>query len=156
VLEVEATIGELHRVLKPGGLAIITVPQSMKNHSGLHPSSDAHIQNFDPEKFTHWRADYWRFTKYGLVHLFRNFQIAALYESNGYFGTLAQFRNYFFVSLTRSRLLRPLYLINNLLGVGLDWLFGLPRRSGHPLAEKFYQGTYISLTTNLILIVRKP
>ena len=156
VAKVNATIAEIHRVLKPGGYAIITVPQTMKNHSHAICSTKAHTNNFDTSRHPFWQVDYYRFTKYGLINSFREFKIVSLYESNGYFGTIFQLINYFFASFSLGPIFSPIYLINNILGLSLDYLGRQTKRIKHPIAHKFYHYTFTSLTINLILIVQKP
>lgn len=56
---------ELHRVLKEGGVVIGSTPFVFGIHDRPH--------------------DYYRFTRYGLLHLFRSFEPVLLRERNGYF-----------------------------------------------------------------------
>ena len=93
------TILEIKRVLKPEGLGIITVPQTMKIHSLPLPSQNSVYNNFDKTKIKYWNNDFYRFTKFGLISLFKDFQIIDLRETNGYFSTIFQLMNYFFASL---------------------------------------------------------
>lgn len=153
IAETNATIQEIKRVLKPGGLAIITVPQTMKNHSLARPASAAPVKNFDPQEHPYWHVDYWRFTKFGLFYLFRDFTIVSLQETNGYFGSLVQLINYFLCSTPLDRFLKPIYLLNNLVGIFLDQVFFSIGRLPHSLFQNFHHYLYTSLTINLILIV---
>src|SRR3989339_1116750 len=84
------TILEIKRVLKPEGLGIITVPQTMKIHSLPLPSQNSVYNNFDKTKIKYWNNDFYRFTKFGLISLFKDFQIIDLRETNGYFSTIFQ------------------------------------------------------------------
>jgi predicted SAM-dependent methyltransferase len=64
----EKVIAECFRVLKPGGLLFVSVPF-------VFPVHDA-------------PKDYWRWTKYGLRYLMRDFQILELYEMTNTVETL--------------------------------------------------------------------
>jgi len=153
--KLDQTINEIRRLLKPGSLAIITVPQTMKNHSVALPINQAPTSNLNSTHHPYWQVDYYRFTKYGLSHLFQDFTILSLTESNGYFGTIFQLFNYFLASFSLGAIFSPIYLINNILGLTLDCLGQQTKHIRHPLAQKFYYFTYSSLTINLILIIRK-
>src|SRR4030042_4605339 len=75
IAKTQETIAEIKRVLKPDGLCIITVPQVMKTHSQPRPSSEINLNNFDKNKILYFNIDYFRFTKFGLILLFKDFQI---------------------------------------------------------------------------------
>lgn len=70
---------EACRVLKKGGIALITIPQWNELHSEPH--------------------DYWRYTKFGLQELFeRNgFETVAFEQRGGFFVNLAQMQMRFFI-----------------------------------------------------------
>lgn len=150
------TVCEIKRVLKPGGIAIITAPQTMKVHSIPMPLQDCPFAaDLDLErlKMNFWNNDFYRFTKFGLIILFRDFEIISLKESNGYFGTIFQLINYFFSSFKIKFLAIPIYLLNNILGCGLDYAFG--RLSKLKTAARFNELIYQTLTLNYILIIKK-
>ncbi|HLC94405.1 MAG TPA: methyltransferase domain-containing protein [Patescibacteria group bacterium] len=150
------TIREIERVLKPGGLVLVTVPQTMRNHGMPLTPEQAPINNFSSNTIRYWNADYWRFTKFGLVLLFKSFHIEKLEESNSYLTTLIQLWNYFLASLGLGILFTPLYFINNLFGIFFDWFcFGVGKIT-LPGAKKFDQLITRGLTLNIILIARKP
>ncbi len=71
VKEPQEVLGELHRVLKDGGLLYLSVPQGWGVHQAPH--------------------DYYRYTCYGLEYLLKKtgFKIAYINPSCGYFGYLA-------------------------------------------------------------------
>jgi len=117
IAKTNKTIAEIKRVLKPGGRCIITVPQSMKNHSVPLPSTQAPVQNFNTTDIPYWHVDYYRYTKFGLIYLFQDFEIVSIQESNGYFSSLIQFKNYFLASLGLGHLFAPIYLVNNIIGI---------------------------------------
>ena len=48
------------------------------------------IDNFDKKKMPFWNEDYYRFTRYGLIYLFRNFQVIDIKPDTYFFGTIFQ------------------------------------------------------------------
>lgn len=150
------TVKEIRRVLKPGGLVLVTVPQTVRNHTTPIPSSQVVYKNFNTTVTPYWNEDFWRFTKFGLIHLFRDFHIEKLEESNTYLGTMVQLWNYFFASFGLSILLSPIYFINNIVGLFLDWLFFSLGKLPFPAVKKFDQLITRGLTLNIIMIARKP
>lgn len=154
----EKAIQEIQRILKPGGLCIITAPHTVKNHSiPIKPSLSPYAQREDILRcIDYWQEDYFRFTKYALLSLFSDFEIISLKETSGYAGTLAQLVNYFFASFTPIRqLFIPIYFVNNCLGKSIDTFF-------HSLAEfrvlgfrKINSLIYNSLPLNYVLLIRK-
>jgi SAM-dependent methyltransferase len=108
------TIAEILRILKPDGLVLVTVPQTMRHHSVPLTSAQAPYKNFDTQAIPYWNEDYFRFTKFGLIYLFRDFQILSLSPNQSYLVTLIQLWNYFLASLNLGALLAPVYYINNL------------------------------------------
>jgi SAM-dependent methyltransferase len=67
--EPQAAVDEMFRVLEPGGLLLLTTRFLFPIHDAPH--------------------DYFRFTKYGLRHLLRRFEILQLEEETDAVGTLA-------------------------------------------------------------------
>jgi SAM-dependent methyltransferase len=151
----EKTIEEIRRILKPGGLLIVTTPHTMKNHSHAIASSESAYSNFYQPDLPFWQNDFFRFTKYGLISLFQDFSIISISESTGYFGSIHQLINYFFASFRRDLLFSPIYFINNLSGIVLDFLFSQTKHIPLPFAQKFYHFIFSSLTINLIMIAQK-
>lgn len=67
-------VAEIGRVLKSGGYALISVPQTAELHEEPH--------------------DYWRYTKYGLIQLFteNGFDIVGIEQEGGFYTLMAQQR----------------------------------------------------------------
>ncbi len=150
------TINEIKRLLKKDGLCLISVPAAMKIHSLPLPVKEAPANNFKPDLLSYWNIDYWRFTKYGLIILFRDFYVLNIKETSGYFGTLFQMSNYFFASFGLGKLFSPLYFINNALGVSIDAVvIKTCRNSPVAVLKKFYDLIYSSFPLNYILIIKK-
>lgn len=148
------TIKEIGRLLKSNGVCIVTVPQTMKNHSVSLSSSEAPFDNFNKDRIKYWNVDFFRFTKFGLICLFKNFQIIKLKETSGYFGTIFQLINYFFASLNIRLIFIPIYFISNICGLSIDFLFFLLSKINTPIFKRFYETIYLSLTLNYIMIIR--
>lgn len=150
------TVSEIKRVLKPGGIGIITVPHTMKNHSLPISSENINLNNFDKSKIRYWNVDYYRFTKFGLISLFKDFQVLSIKETSGYFGTLGQLENYFFASIKPIAILfTPIYFFNNIAGLLLDSFFELFAKMNWRIYNRFYETIYLSLPLNYILIIKK-
>lgn len=79
----EEAAAEIARVLKPGGAALITVPQWNELHEEPH--------------------DYWRYTKYGLQALFerQGLRMVACDQRGGYFSTRAQMKMRYLIDSLR-------------------------------------------------------
>jgi len=69
IWQTQKTVDEMARVLKPGGIGFISVPQTYRTHSAALPASQAPVANFDVVEHPYWHVDYFRFTKYGLFCL---------------------------------------------------------------------------------------
>ncbi len=156
IAETKETVAEIRRVLKSGCLAIITVPQTMKNHGVPLPSRLAPVHNFSEADIPYWYVDYYRFTKYGLLYLFQDFSVLSLRETNGYGSSLFQLVNYFLASFGIDWLFRPCYFLNNCLGLALDWIAEFIRNLHFSLTTKIYDLIYATVTINYIMVIRKP
>jgi SAM-dependent methyltransferase len=107
--EPEAALKECHRVLKAGGVAIYTVPLIWHLHA-------------EP-----W--DFYRFTKYGLKHLFEKagFEVLEIKPLAGFWVTMAQLTVYYLFRFHRGpwrflKVIPVLGLLIQLLGFCLDKL----------------------------------
>ena len=89
-------ISELHRIMKTGGRALLSVPFIWPHHPGSY-------------------KDYWRFSEDGLRVLFGNFSYLEIIKMGGYFSALANF----IPSYTKiNRLFRPVAsFIDNLIKI---------------------------------------
>lgn len=155
IAETTATINEVKRLLKTNGLVIVTVPHAMRNHSSPLNSEKAPVHNFNTHDHRTWRVDYFRFTKFGLMYIFRDFQTESIRETSGYFGTLSQLVNYFFASIGPEWLFFPLYAINNVLGLSADAFFYALSKLPISVFQKLHEHVYQSLPVNYVCIFVK-
>lgn len=155
IAETEKTISEIKRVLKSGGLCIVTAPQTFMVHSNPIPSPKVSFDNFDKNKIKFWNVDYYRFTRYGLISLFGEFQTVDINPDTYYFGTVFQLINYFFASFGLKYIFIPIYLINNCLGLFTDKLALLISNIPVSFFRKFRWFILESLTINNIAIFKK-
>ena len=105
----EKSAAEICRVLKPGGFALITVPQWNELHEEPH--------------------DYWRYTSFGLKSLFeRNgFTVVAYDQCGGFFSTRAQMSMRYLIDrfqLYRRWWCRPVSILFRVWG---EWAIGLDK-----------------------------
>lgn len=152
------TISEIKRILKPGGLCIVTVPHTMKNHAMPIPiEKSSYKERVNPKEVPYWHEDYYRFTKFGLITLFKDFQIKSIQETSGYFGTLFQLVNYFFSSLGSIRwIFTPIFFINNILGLACDRFFLELSVQCGSIGFRLHHTLYNTLPLNYILILTLP
>jgi len=155
ILDIAGAISEVKRLLKPNGRLIVTVPHAMKIHSSAIPIADNPHGNIDQADHPYWHVDFWRFTKFGLIELFKDFKISKLEGTTGYIGTLALFCNYAVASLHIPYAGIPLYLVSNVFGVVADRFFLSFKKSANPTLRKIYHFSYSSLPSNYILIAEK-
>ncbi len=120
-------IAEMSRVLKPGGLLILTTRFLFPIHDAPH--------------------DYWRFTRYGLAHLFRDWEIVELVEEAGSLETLALLtqRLGLQVKFYGGRLIKLFILVGARLLQGFSWLVRIEygdithaEQSKHPVLVSGY------------------
>ncbi len=155
--KLSGTVNEIFRLLKPGGECFISVPMAMKVHSIPLPSNNAPYKNFNTVNHPTWNVDFWRFTKFGLIVTFKDFQVKTLKETSGYIGTLCQLINYFFASFGIPYIFSPIYLILNCIGMTADEVIdALCNNSKWLPIQKFHNLIYKSLPLNYVLIIQKP
>lgn len=150
------TVDEVRRLLKPGGQVFVSVPQAMRVHGVPVPLADIPIQGITPAMATVWKDDYYRFTKYGLLYLFRDFQPVLVQETRTTMSTLIQHLNYFVAALGLGWFPAPIYLVNNLTALAIDGAFQVVCRLPFPIIAKFDELVMRGLTVDYIFITRKP
>ncbi|HMP74731.1 MAG TPA: methyltransferase domain-containing protein [Kiritimatiellia bacterium] len=103
-------ITEMHRILKPGGLALVGVPFIFPIHGSPH--------------------DYWRWTPHGFDVIFSAFSKVRVEQAGGWLTNYLQVQNIFYRDLQERHhglraLWSPFIMLNNLTGR----LFGMRKRS---------------------------
>jgi len=150
------TVAEMKRLLKPGGLAFVSVPFGIKTVAEVEPIDKAPLSNFSDSVLSFWRQDFWRFTQCGLVVLFKDFTIVWLKPMSGYAGTLLQGINYFLASLRLKYVFVPIFFINNILGLSADGIAKLLfSNSKISIIRRFYRDIYLSWPLNYVVILKK-
>lgn len=139
VKETQLLIKEIKRILKPNGLLFVSVPHTMPNHG--------------PVDSTGIHEDYYRFTPGGLRTIFSGFKSIDIFQSSQYWGTLFQLVNIYIYTLSQAKLLKPLYLLNNLLGLFFDFMSYRLQSAATLMGRKSY--LHSSLTINYILTAHK-
>lgn len=151
ISDTRATIQEVMRVLKPGGLVLVTVPQSMRNHTLPIPASEGPYKNFSVSETPYWVEDYWRFTKFGLIYLFKDFEITSLKTNQSYLSAMIQLWNYFLASFNIPFVFMPFYFINNLVAIILHKASSLMAR----ISPRYKAFIHEGLTIDHTLIAKK-
>lgn len=140
-LKLQETVREFWRVLKPGGLAFISVPLIDPEHGAPH--------------------DFWRFTQYAIPEIFHQFKILSVKKSNGYLSTFTQLFNLFLAQLPYGKtIFVPFFIISNALTIFLDWLIATAYKINSKTLElqavkNFYEITFWSLPRNYFIILQK-
>ena len=101
----QAAVDEMHRVLKPNGIAFLTTHGVWEIHGAPH--------------------DYWRFTEYGLKEVFRQYNEVEIIKNGGAILCFFQIFNIYLGKFSRypfNLIVKPMIVINNLLGWHLDRL----------------------------------
>jgi SAM-dependent methyltransferase len=155
IQKTEKAIKEIYRLLKPGGFLLITAPQTMRVHTAPISLAEAPIKNIPKTIASVWKEDYYRFTKYGLLYLFRDFEPITLKESRTTLSTIIHQFNYVVASLGIGWFGIPFYFINNVLGVTADAFFSLFRRIPIAAIKRFDELVIRGLTTDYIFICQK-
>ncbi len=150
------TVAEVWRLLKPGGRVFVSVPQAMRVHGTPVPLGDIPIRAIPASIATVWKDDYFRFTKYGLLYLFRAFKPLLLTETRTTVSTLIQHGNYFVAALGLGALPVPFYVASNLLALAVDGCFGLLRRLPFPVVARFDELVLRGLTVDYVFVAQKP
>jgi SAM-dependent methyltransferase len=133
--KIPETIKEIKRVVKGGGLIFISVPFVFPEHGAPY--------------------DYYRFTKYGLIEIFSDFEIISLKESSGFISTILRSINVFFNFFPGSKYyLFPIYFINNIFGIIVDKFIYYISKFGPKKVADAYQNFYMGFPENYFIILR--
>lgn len=102
--KIPETVSEIRRVVKNGGLIFISVPLAYPEHGAPY--------------------DYYRFTRYGLKEIFKDFEVIKIFQQGGYMNTLFRLFTVFLEYIPFSRfVLFPIFLFNNSASLFFDAVF---------------------------------
>lgn len=133
--KIPETIAEIRRVVKPGGLVYISVPLTFPEHGIPY--------------------DFYRFTRYGLMEVFKDFEIIYITPHNGYIATMFRLLNAFLNYIPGARFfLWPVFLLNNTLALVFDGIAKLCSYLPHPIVKEAYDKVYMGMTESYSMVVR--
>lgn len=133
--KITETVQEIRRVVKNGGLIYVSVPLTFPEHGIPY--------------------DFYRFTRYGLMEVFKDFEIIEIVPHNGYIATMFRLWNAFLNYIPGARFfLFPIFFINNLLALIAD---GLARAASYlpvPIVKEAYDKLYMGMTESYSMTLR--
>lgn len=128
------TVSEMRRVVKKDGLIFVSAPLTYPEHEPPY--------------------DYFRFTRYGLREIFREFEVVSITSSGGFLNTICKLLNVFVNYFPYAKYWAfPLFFINNVLGLIFDLFFFLLKGSRIESLEKIYE-IYMRMPENFMIILR--
>lgn len=131
--KIELSVLEIKRVVKSGGFIFVSVPFVYPEHGAPY--------------------DYYRFTQFGLMEIFKDFEILEIRPSTGYLSTLIRLGNIFLSYLPGSRYwLFWFFALSNLMALIFDKMFFLLSKLS-PLFKRVYSN-YMSMPENYTIIMR--
>lgn len=138
--KVAETVREIRRVVKSGGYVFISVPLTFPEHEIPY--------------------DYYRFTRYGIREVFRDFEIIKISPQNGYINTLFRMLNLLLHYFPYSDYyLFPVFIINNLAGIIADKIIYVFSEICFmffkiPIIKEVYDNFYMGFTETYVVIVK--
>ena len=134
--KIPETVNEIRRVVKDNGLIFISVPLTFYEHGIPY--------------------DFYRFTRFGLMEIFKEFEIIKIIPHNGYLNTLLRMWNGFLNFMPGARhFLFPIFFINNVLGIFFDkFFFIFFGKSKIPVFREFYEKLYMGFTESYSVVLR--
>ncbi len=132
--KITETVKEIRRVVKGEGLIYISVPLTFPEHGIPY--------------------DFYRFTRFGLMEVFRDFEIISITPHNGYLGTLFRLWNNFLFYIPGNRyFLWPVFMLNNIFALGLDWFAEKMSHFPHPIFKEAYDKLYMGMTESYSMVL---
>lgn len=133
--KIQETVQEIRRVVKNGGLIYISVPLTFPEHGIPY--------------------DFYRFTRYGLMEVFKDFEIIKIEPHNGYIATLFRLWNAFLNYIPGARFfLFPIFFINNILALSIDGIAKLLSHLPVPIVKEAYNKLYMGMTESYSVVLR--
>lgn len=134
--KISETVQEIRRVVKAGGLIYVSVPLTFPEHGIPY--------------------DFYRFTRFGLREIFKDFEVIKIEPHNGYLATLfrlwSTFLNYF---PGAKYFLFPIFFVNNSFGIFFDKFFLIFfGKSKIPVLREFYEKLYMGFTESYSIVLR--
>jgi len=128
------TVQEIQRVVKTKGLIFVSAPLTYPEHGVPY--------------------DYYRFTRYGLLELFRDFTVVHISSSGGFLSTLCKLHNVFWNYFPYARYWAwPLFLFNNIVGLAADFIFSRFSKSQVSVLAKAAD-IYMRMPENFMIVLR--
>lgn len=132
--KISDTVDEIRRVVKKDGLLFISAPLTYPEHEPPY--------------------DYYRFTRYGLLEIFKDFEVVSISSSGGFLNTLCKLANVFLNYFPYAKYWAfPIFFLNNIAGMLFDRFFALLKISGLPTFNKIYE-IYMRMPENFMLVLR--
>lgn len=132
--EIEKTVKEIKRVTKKNGLVYVSAPLAYPEHGAPF--------------------DYYRFTQYGLLHIFKGFEFIKIMPQGGYINTMLRLTNTLLNYLPGAKyFLFPIYFINNIISIGTDATVEMLGSLNHDIFKKIHR-TYFSFPENYSIIIK--
>lgn len=134
--KIPETVKEIRRVVKSGGLIYISVPLTFPEHGIPY--------------------DFYRFTRFGLMEIFKEFEVVKIEPHNGYISTMFRLWNVFLNYFPGARyFLFPIFFVNNVLGIFFDKFFLIFfGKSKIPVFREFYEKLYMGFTESYSVVLR--
>ncbi|MBI2415261.1 MAG: class I SAM-dependent methyltransferase [Candidatus Kerfeldbacteria bacterium] len=135
--DLDSTIKEIQRVVKPGGYIFISAPFAFVEHGQPY--------------------DYWRFTQFGLRHLLRNFTIVSITGLSGYINTLCRLLNTLLQYFPYSWIiLAPTFMFFNVFALAVDALVATLARlfKNSLLISQGYHNAYLGMPEDYCVVLR--
>lgn len=133
--KIAETVKEIRRVVKNGGLIYISVPLTFPEHGIPY--------------------DFYRFTRFGLMEVFKDFEIIEIVPHNGYIATMFRLWNAFLNYIPGARFfLFPVFFINNLLALTADGLAKAVSCLPIPIVKEAYGKLYMGMTESYSMTLR--
>jgi SAM-dependent methyltransferase len=133
--KITETVSEIRRVVKNNGLIFISVPFAFPIHGTPY--------------------DYYRFTKYGLTEIFKDFELIEITPLNGYINTQLRLVNIFLNHIPFSKyFLFPVFFVNNILAILSDNIFKIVFSWFGKRGKIIYDNVYMSMPENYAIVLR--
>lgn len=133
--KITETVSEIRRVVKNNGLIFISAPFVFPIHGAPY--------------------DYYRFSKYGLLEIFKGFEFIEITPLNGFINTHLRLVNIFLNNIPFSKyFLFPVFFINNILAILSDNVFKIVLNLFGKKGRIIYNNVYMGMPENYVVVLR--